>query len=324
MKYLLPTGIGDSVWALHKIQSIHAKLDPSGPIDVLLSCSDLNPLQERALDFVRRFDFISSAEMRLNYGLLNILNDKTPPFTPGGYYDYIEDGKYTFKGEKVVALIPNAALERGLRLESWLPHHEINWDIFSHFRLSTKEIAYGERVRSKLGPYAVFYPGPLHGNTIEGHNRNMLWKPAEWVELGERIHDEYGIPLVIVGASYDHDYYTHMIAPRLNGSATHWIDLIGRTTLGELFSVTNNAKFVISYQAGVGIVSTYLRTPTAIWWRARGDSISQIGFLSFEEEMSHAWTPPAILESGSYLPMIYGRAGVEFILSEITRRGWAK
>lgn len=324
MKYLLPTGIGDSVWALHKIQSIHAKLDPSGPIDILLTCSERNILQDRALDFVRRFDFVSSADMRLNYSLLNIVNDKTPPFTPGGYYDYIEDGIYEFKGERVRALIPNAALERGIRLEQWLPQYEINWNIFSHFRLSSKELAYGANVAKRLGPFCVFYPGPLHGNTIEGHNRNMLWKPAEWVELGERIHREFDLPIVVVGAEYDHDFYTHMILPRLSGASSHWIDLIGRTTLGELFSVTNHAKFAISYQAGVGIVSTYLGTPTGIFWRPRGDSISRAGFLSFEEEMASAWVSPSILASNTHLPLIYGRDKVDSIMDEIVRREWIK
>jgi hypothetical protein len=324
MKYLLPQGIGDSVWALHKIQSINAKLDPGGPIDVFLTCSERNILQDRALDFLRRFDFVDSVSMRMNYGLLNNYGSDRPPFTPGGYWDYIEDGMYDFKGEQYCVLIPNAPLERGIRLEQWLPQYPIDWDIFSRFRITTQERAYGAMVKSKIGPYAVFYPGPLHGNTLEGHNRLMLWKPAEWIALGERIHHGFGLSIIVVGAEYDHDYYTHMLLPRLNGNSTHWIDLIGRTSIGELFSVTSNAKFLISYQAGVGIVSTYLRVPTAMWWRPRGDSISQSGFLSFENEMSTAWVPPAILESKAYLPMLYGQSGVEYILEEIRSRGWVE
>lgn len=324
MKFLLPQGIGDSVWAIHKIQAVRDKLAPGEPIDVFLTCSDRNSLQDRAMDFIRRFEFVASAEMRLNYGLLHNYGVDRPPFTPGGYWDYIEDGMYEFAGERYCVLIPNAPLERGIRLEQWLPQYDIDWDIFSRFRLTSKEIAYGNMVRAKVGPYAVFYPGPLGGNTLEGHNRNMLWKPSEWIELGERVHRELGLAIVVVGAEYDHDYYTHMLAPRLNGSASHWIDLIGRTSIGELFSVTGNAKFLISYQAGVGIVSALCHTPTAMWWRRRGDSISQAGFLSFEEDMSTAWVPPAILESGSYLPMIYGQAKVESILDEISRRGWMK
>ena len=324
MKFLLPQGIGDSCWALTKIQSVRDTLAPGEPIDVYLTCSKRDPLQDRALDFIRRFGFVHTAEMRLNYGIHHNNGTDRPPFTPGGYWDYIEDGWYEFAGERYCVLIPNAPLERGIRLEKWLPQYSIDWDIFRHFRISLQEQAYGKMVRSKIGPYAVFYPGPIEGNTREGHNRNMLWKPAEWVALGERIHKELGLAIVAVGAAYDYDYYTHMLAPRLNGASSHWVDLIGRTTLGELWSVTSNAKFVISYQAGVGIISAYLGTPTAMWWRPRGDSISQAGFLSFEEEMSSAWASPKIIESGTYLPLIYGRDKGDYIMQQIAERGWAK
>jgi hypothetical protein len=322
MKFLLPQGIGDSVWALHKIQSIRNAQDPGGPIDVYLTCSDRNQLQDRALDFIRRFDFISDTGMRLNYGLHRNNGTDRPPFTPGGYWDYLDDGMYEFKGERYCVLVPNAPLERGIRLEQWLPQYAINWDLFSHFRITGPERAYGKMISAKLGPFCVFYPGPLGGNTTEGHNRNMLWKPDEWIALGKRIHDDLGLHIVTVGAAYDHDYFRYMLQPRMNGASSHWTDLIGRTSLGELWSITSQAKFVISYQAGVGIISTYLGTPTAMWWRARGDSLTAAGFLSFENEMASAWVPPAVIESRKYCPLYYGNSCVETIMLEIESRGW--
>jgi hypothetical protein len=319
MNFLLPQGIGDSVWALHKIQSVRDKLAPSAPIDVMLSCGERNILQDRAMDFIRRFDFVNSVDMREGWEIR-----EEPIFHPAGYWNYIKDGMYRFRDEVACVLIPNAALERGIRIEQWLPQYDIDWNIFDHFHITTEEQAVGEKLRRRLGPYAVFYPGPLGGNTFEGHNRNMLWKPEEWVALGERIHHELGLPIVAVGASYDYDYFEYFITPRLNGASFYWTNLIGETSLGELFSVTSHAKFVISYQAGVGIVATYLRTPTAIFWRERGDSISNHGFLSFENEMASAWVPSAIIESGAHLPLIYKRHGVDYIMSEIKRRGWVE
>lgn len=321
MKFLLPQGIGDSVWALHKIQSVRDALAPGSPIDISLACGERSTIQDRALDFIRRFDFVHSATMQL----AEIRNN--PVFHPAGYWNYIPDGMYNFSGERFCVLIPNAALERGTRLEQWLPHYPIDWGIFSHFRISDQEHITGRKLRERIGDYAVFYPGPLGGNTFEGHNRNMLWKPQEWVELGEHIHQQFNLPIVLVGAPYDYDYYEYFLAPALNAAASspsHWTNLIGRTTLGELWSVTSNARFMISYQAGVGIISTYLNTPTAIFWRARGDSISNHGFLSFEESMASAWVPPSVIESGRHLPLIYGRHKVDYIMGEIRSRGWAK
>jgi len=63
MKFLLPTGIGDSVWAMHKIESVRKKLDPASELSIYLSCGEISPLQARALDFIRRFDFVDYEEM---------------------------------------------------------------------------------------------------------------------------------------------------------------------------------------------------------------------------------------------------------------------
>ena len=316
MRLIVPQGIGDSVWALFKAQAIRDKLDPGGPLEVYLSCGEESTVETRALDFVRRFSFVDKAGMR-KFELRN-----EPVFRPDGCWNYIEDGNYLFNGEQYTVLIPNAALERGERLESWLPHYPIRWDIFDDFLIHPHERNFAAAVTLPLGPYCVFYPGPLGGNTVEGHNRGMLWRPADWITLGEAIRAEYGLHIVVVGAAYDADYYNALIAPNLNGASHAWTSLIGATSLGELWAITSGAKFVISYQAGVGIVSTYLGTPTAIFWRPHGNSISSHGYLSFSERMASAWVPPHIIQSGTHLPLIYTRHDVPFILGQIRDRGW--
>lgn len=50
MKFLLPSGIGDSVWGLHKIQSVSKKIG-DGRIDIYLSGGN-SVIESRALDFV--------------------------------------------------------------------------------------------------------------------------------------------------------------------------------------------------------------------------------------------------------------------------------
>lgn len=322
MKYLLPTGIGDSCWALFKIQSVHRSLDPTGPIDVYLVGHD-TVIDRRAIDFVRRFRFVNSVQMKE----CQIVG--TPWHTPEGYYSYVEDGMYELADangtpHRYCALIPNAALERGIRLENWLPHHDINWDIFTDFVLTDAERGYGEKLRSRVGDYAVFYPGPLGGNTLNGHNRGMIWRPSHWLALGRRLHAELGLHIVTVGAPYDATYYDLFLDPLLDGDHSYWTNLIGQTSIGELYGVTSAAKLMVSYQAGVGIIATYLGTPTAIFWRARGDSISPDEYLSFEESMASAWVPPAMIAAGTHMPLIYGRHDANFIADAVASRGWAR
>jgi hypothetical protein len=315
VKFLLPTGIGDSVWALTKIQAIRDKLDSGGVIDVSLVGSK-DKVDSRALDFVRRFRFVNSVDMKpfsiQAYG---------PRVHPDGTYNYVEDGMYEFDGEKYCVLIPNAPLEKGIRLENWLPQYQINWNIFRDFHIETIERIHAADVHQKIGDYAVFYPGPLAGNTVEGHNRGPIWTPQEWVELGKRVHDEFGLHILVVGASYDLAYFTGILEPLLKGQ-DWWTSVIGRTNLGELWAITDRAKFVISYQAGVGIISALRGTPTGIWWRPEGNSISSSMYLSFSEKMASAWASPTILESETYMPMVYTRHDVSLIMEEVRRRGW--
>lgn len=318
MKFLLPQGLGDSVWALHKIQAVADRMG-DGKVEVYLSGETAHQIESRALDFVRRFSFVSHAEMRP----FDIHTH--PRISPEGFYNYLPDGLYKFHDGTYCALMPNSPLERGIRLEAWLPQYPIDWNIFDHFQITPPERLVAETLQSKLGEYVVFYPGPLNGNTRDGHNRGPLWKPEDWRELGREIYSTYNLPIVVVGAPYDLAYYEQMLEPLFDDDeARYWHSVIGQTNIGELYSITSEAEFVISYQAGVGIVSTYLSTPTGIFWRPKGDSISPSKYLSFAESMASAWVPPKLIADGTHLPLIYKRHGVAEIMADIKSRGWVR
>src|SRR5215467_6291169 len=129
MRFVLPTGIGDSVWALHKIQAINEKLG-GDPIEVSLVGGG-NEIDSRAVDFIRRFAFVSSVNMK-PFGI----HKNGDWIADDGCYNYLDDGLYEFGGKRYCLLVPNAALEHGIRLEEWLPHHKINWDIWDDFRIT--------------------------------------------------------------------------------------------------------------------------------------------------------------------------------------------
>src|SRR5712671_6160112 len=103
MRVLTATGIGDVAWTLHKIQSVRDKLDPGGPIDISLVGGN-NKIDSRAVDFVRRFSFINSVNMKAYE-----IHPEGTWYHPSGRYNYLEDGLYTFDGEQYCVLIPNAA-----------------------------------------------------------------------------------------------------------------------------------------------------------------------------------------------------------------------
>jgi hypothetical protein len=316
MKFLLPQGIGDSVWAIHKLQSASKKVG-DGKIEAYLNCSEENDIQTRSLDFIQRFDFIDEAKMLPGISI-------HPPsgwIDEQGHYVYIPDGPLQFCGETYYALMPNGHLERGNRLENWLPEFEINWDVMQHFRITEKELGCMKYLRDEIGDYAVFYLGPFAGNNQCGHNRDGMWTPQDWVDLGRRVHNELNLSIVVVGAPYDAMYYDFMIRPLVQDTG-YWYSILGNTNIGELYGVTMGSRFVISYQSGVGIVSNYLGVPVGIFWRPKGNSINSEVFLSFEEEMASAWARPSTIKAGRHMPLIYGRHDVGYIMSEIHKRGW--
>lgn len=311
MKFLLPQGIGDSIWGLFKVESI-CKYYESKDIEIYLNCNENNLVEARALEFVRRFKFVDRAEMY-----------KTPimgvPFVDEeGRYNYVGTGFANLpKLGLTYILMPNQPLERGIRLEQWMPDFETNWNCIDKFRFYTDEVELANNLHKEIGDYAVFFMGSLLANTTQGHNRNGIWTPEDWIALGEFLMKQ-GLQIVVVGATYDLSYYTEKIEPLLKQK---WHCKIGEYGIGETFAVTKRSRMIISYQAGIGIFSSYLGTPTAIFWRAKGDSIAADHYVSFEESMAEAWANPAHIGT-KHLPLIYGKHDLAYLQNEIIRRGW--
>lgn len=323
MRILVPQGIGDSAWCLLKVQDLVRKLAP-GPIDLRVACWHKNATEARAIPFLQRFSFVNSAELYV----MPRNGNQGPVLLPGqaadsyGIYRYIPDGPpYPKLLDIDFVMSPNAPLERGIRLEWWLPGLELNWDIMSDYQFADGENAYADRLADGMGPYVVFFMASLANNTTAGHNRNALWTPYEWVELGERIHEKYGVQIVVVGTTWDEDYYAQCVQPMV-AHKLYWNSYISRWSISQTLAAVRRARFVVSYQSGIGIAAHYMNVPTAIFWRPKGDSITPHGYISFEEGMASAWARPADLATGRLMPCIYGRHRLHDIIAHADRCGW--
>jgi hypothetical protein len=315
MKFLVPQGIGDSIWALTKVQSI-AESFGDKTIDIVINVGSSDVRECRAMDFILGFDFVNTFGMKR----VDIIQPPREILTDvDGHFRYIPDGPDSVKGIDWT-LMPNAAMERGIRLEDWLPEYKTNWNVMEHFKITQLASRRGLEIENSLGQYCVFYMGPLVGNTKAGHNRGPIWKPEDWIALGKFIQEELRLGIVVVGAEYDKSYFQEYIHAYRDSDS--WLDLIGRTGIDETYSIISKSRFVVSYQSGIGIVAEYLRIPTAIFWRQKGDSISDEFYGSFDEKMNGAWSPPDMIASGKHMALYYGRHDVKYICDEIVRRGW--
>ena len=325
MNFLLAQGIGDSVWGLFKAQSVAKK--HKSDIHIKIACWKKGLRENRALEFVKRFDFVKSAEMYLmpidrgNQGPVL----KTGPITNGnGCYRYINSG-FTKKYKNIdFVLIPNGYLERGIFLDKWLPEYKANWNMVrNHYKFNENEINIAKKIQNEIGNYIVFYLGPLNGNTIAGANRNELWKPSDWINLGELFHIKYGLKILLVGAEYDVSYYDKYLKEQLSDKK-HWISVIGKYEINETFAICKNSKFIISYPSGIGIFSHYLGVPCCIFNRPKGDSWHQNKYISFKENMADAWAYPNSSKNKKFLSAIYTKHKVENIFDFIIKNNWVK
>lgn len=300
-------------------------------VEVLIGGWQRNELECRALPLLRRFDFVESARY---YQIPRVNGSQGPLLMPGspvderGRYRYIPDGKPPFylDGDVDFVAIPNRALENGVRLEDWLPEYEIDWDVVQNafiyqdsvrvceesFSSDNRSHFYGMPVTGD--PYVIFFMGAEPANSVKslaGHNRGALWTPEQWAELGDSLIEQHGVKIVVVGAGYDATYYEYHVEPNVEHPAS-WINTIAEFSIMETLEICSQAKAVVSYQSGIGIMSHYLNVPTAIWWRAEGDSIVKNGMLTFDERMASSWMYP---DHKNALPMIYGRETVQDILN---------
>lgn len=322
MRILVPQGIGDSIWCMFKVQDLVAKTDP-GPIDIKIACWHVDAAESRAKHFLERFVFVNSVEM---FVMPRIGNEGPvllpgPPADGNGIYRYMADGRHPHLPDIDYAMMPNGPLEKAIRLEEWLPQFETNWDIMEDFQFMSHELNYADEFEKENGPFVTFFMASLANNTVSGHNRGPLWTPHDWLELGEKIHNKYGVKILVVGTTWDEDYYEKVIYPHTRHK-DYWINKISQWPIAQTYAVVNKSRFVVSYQSGIGIVSHYLGRPVAIFWRPKGNSISPNSYVSFEEGMSSAWARPDYLAQNKLLPCIYGKHTVDDIMNFAETHGW--
>jgi ADP-heptose:LPS heptosyltransferase len=309
--YCLPNGIGDVTWVLHKIKAIA----DGKPIDVVLSGDPRRSLDHRALPFLKRFGFVRSVSV-LDLPILRSERDEERND---------EQGRYRYQPDGVRGgfhyLVPNAVLEKGERLETWMADYGIDWSVVHDFDWTDTDR--GDELGKALGDFAAVYLGPESGNVDEGHNRGFLWEPKHWVTLAKELTLK-GLKIVLVGAEYDRSYYERYVQEGVRENGMKWVDALGKFEIGETFALLRRARCFFSYQSGLAIFMHYLGGNVCTWWRPDGDSIHPKRLVAFDDGMKDAWTNPAITAEGKYLGCLYKRESVWDILGEIEKRGWVK
>ena len=309
--FLLPNGIGDTMWALTKIRSVAAANGrPADAVEITLAGNSGREVDRRSVPFLKRFPFVKDVRV----SDISILEDKESPTDARGRYRYRPDGPL---GNYHV-LAPNKALEEGRRLEDWLPEYPTDWGVIDEFDWSGTER--GWRIAKAIEPFAAVYLGPEAGHCDEGHNRGWLWEPKHWIELCRALKEEHGLNVAVVGAEYDRSFYERYVKEGLEKEGQRWVDLIGRLEIGETFRLLRESRLMVSYQCGLAIVLHYLGGKVVSWWRPDGDSCHGSRKVCFDNRMKDSWQRPGW--EHNWLGCLYRKETVADILDEIEKRGW--
>lgn len=241
-KIVVPPGIGDFSWLWSKLSTTkdtYEILYAGTPPERLGALLALLP-KEKVVSFKQdpnyRF-FFDRAELKASFAPGEIR-------TVERYAD-MEAGELNF-------LEPNTHLERGNRIEYWLPdikttdfHYKINGLIDNPSRAN----------------YFI-----VHLSSFKVKEIWNTYEVAEWIEIINAVQQQTGWTPIFIGAQYD-DYAQACFEAYIDGGRQA-ISMIGRT--GDLLSalcLIQQSKFFLGcVSSGITMLANVLNTPSASWW----------------------------------------------------------
>lgn len=315
------SGIGDSLWSIVLLPALLNKYNID-KVDLIVHSESKDIRNGRANDFLERFIFFNS----IRNEHFNIR--KYPIIDTQGYPCYVESG------EKVgdifdYLLLANTFLEHGKNFKEIaqilsLDETLLDYSPFDNYHWEFEDFKEVHRIL-EISPdgYCIFYMCSLTDNTIAGLNRGGLWKIDDWLELGRKIYKNVGIKIVIVGASYDLDYFKKL--QQYSDKSFHdiFINNCGTLSLTETLGLLKYAHFVIGLPSGIPISSVYLRTKTAMFWRPQELSMHDMHEkYGFHPDFSVDWVPHDMLTSKNYIPFWYGKDNATSVFNKISSEKW--
>lgn len=304
LRVAVPTGIGDTLWAMTKVGAIlrqeNAQGGGYGGVHVRV-CAGAVPhsLETRAFDFLQNIPFVKKVDHVVH-----------PIHPPGRHYEidgciYLPSGKVASSHFDYL-LIANHSLERGVRLEDFLPQHVVDWKILDSIPSVIQSPPVRDLFRSQL-PFFVLYCSALrnYSSRNNGYNNwdedfSSRWSLEDWAQVLIDLYDCFGQGLqpVITGAEYDKTCAARVIElVRERRANLPILDLCGTCTTPETLAVLRQASLVVGYPSGIPIAATFLGRPTVMFYNSnpilrenRGPGGEDVLMMSPGFPVS--WTPP--------------------------------
>ncbi|MHA1809364.1 MAG: methyltransferase domain-containing protein [Candidatus Heimdallarchaeaceae archaeon] len=250
---LVPPGIGDSYWSLVKTKSFLKQINADIP-DILIVCPREKKFNghKRAFPFIEMFPFVHSSWETVG-------NNDDPNLKKVWKEAYARAGQTIFNNvlgcDYFISY--NGHLRFGEKLDDVDPHLKCEW--FPNLFISKEQDNYKKLCLNKYNKYIVFYfifQGTYKYWTSEFSVNRVA-------NLVNNICKQSNCVPILVGAVWDGlDKDINFLISNIDNN----INLIGKTTITQLFGLIRGAEAVVGYPSGLTIMSSVLGAKTLIIW----------------------------------------------------------
>lgn len=223
IRVAVPPGVGDTYWALRKIEAVKAAF---GAETATLMVQAGGP--SRALPWGDMTSLVQGAE--------HLAFRPTPDVLSVGYAEPF--------GPADCCLWPNAVLDRGERLETWLPDLPLNQVPITTVKAEPRAVVYASSV-------AI----------------NKAWLPTftidTWCQTIQTMEQRVG-PVTLIGAGWDAE-----IAGAIVKRLPHVDNLVGKTPLPVVAGIIESATVVVGVISGMTILANHFHAPCINFYPAK-------------------------------------------------------
>lgn len=265
-KVTVPSGIGDISWIYSKL--CHANKP------IWFEVADGWPY--RSVPYLKLLPNVAAAKYSdLQYDAI-VINQRA-----------IHGANFTWQqlvdqGVGMMYLEANQHLERGKRLEDWLPDLPTDF----HYPIAEASIRDHQVVNKLLDWDNV--PRPVIAVSAASYRGSEAWQTwgyDEWSPFLRRLCEMTGGSILLMGGFWDD--LTHALSE--DGYPT----IVGKTDVAQAIEVLRRVDHYIGFSSGLGMLRTVLNKSAFMLWPAH------------QEKLQNSWADPVQLYNGSYMHCLW-------------------
>ena len=284
LRVALPLGVGDVHWVCQKLSGLR---EAAGrPIRAFVNVSRWHD----SVEYLKLVPFVDQADRSEDAPFM--LVDELPPHHGDARWSTLE-GCRGWRGFDYV-LQANGHLERGDRIETWLPELPT---MYSYPLNIPEEERQKARVLVPDRATLLYFSGI--GPNLGFHG--CRFTPAHWTEIIGRLNSEGIVPTIVGAPTIQDREYRSTVLEVVDRAGFEVHDVVGKTTLPMICDIIQRASVWMGLNCGLGIVSAMQGTPTVMFW---GDSRFRLTPLTLHTNMRRSWLHESQLET--YRTLSYG------------------